>query len=190
MWGINKMKKFKKILVANRGEIAIRIFRACGELGIRTVAIYSEEDKNALFRTKADESYQIGKGKGPVDAYLSINEIIDLAKAKGADAIHPGYGFLSENSDFAKQCEDAGIEFIGPTHEMMEQLGDKIKSKLVAHEVGVPTIPGVEEAIKPKKTQRNSRILRLSGYAESVCRRRRTRDAYRKKSGRSDYRIQ
>lgn len=84
------MKKFKKILVANRGEIAIRIFRACGELGIRTVAIYSEEDKNALFRTKADESYQIGKGKGPVDAYLSINEIIDLAKAKGADAIHPG----------------------------------------------------------------------------------------------------
>lgn len=141
------MKKFKKILVANRGEIAIRIFRACSELGIRTVAIYSEEDKNALFRTKADESYQIGKGKGPVDVYLSITEIIELAKAKGVDAIHPGYGFLSENSDFAKQCEDAGIEFIGPTHKMMDQLGDKIKSKIVAHEVGVPTIPGVEEAI-------------------------------------------
>ena len=156
------MKKFKKILVANRGEIAIRIFRACGELGIRTVAIYSEEDKNALFRTKADESYQIGKGKGPVDAYLSINEIIDLAKAKGADAIHPGYGFLSENSDFAKQCEDAGIEFIGPTHEMMEQLGDKIKSKLVAHEVGVPTIPGVEEAIKSEEDAK--KFAEFCGY--------------------------
>ena len=142
------MKKFKKVLVANRGEIAIRIFRACSELGIRTVAIYSEEDKNALFRTKADESYKVGKGKGPVDAYLGITEIIELAKAKGVDAIHPGYGFLAENSDFAKQCEDAGIEFIGPTHEMMDQLGDKIKSKIVAHEVGVPTIPGVEEAIK------------------------------------------
>ncbi len=142
------MKKFKKILVANRGEIAIRIFRACAELGIRTIAIYSEEDKNALFRTKADESYQIGKGKGPVDVYLSITEIIDLAKAKGADAIHPGYGFLSENSDFAKQCEEAGIEFIGPDYKMMNRLGDKIQSKIVAHEVGVPTIPGVEEAIK------------------------------------------
>ncbi len=145
------MKKFKKILVANRGEIAIRIFRACSELGIRTVAIYSEEDKNALFRTKADESYQIGKGKGPVDVYLSITEIIELAKAKGVDAIHPGYGFLSENSDFAKQCEDAGIEFIGPTHVMMDQLGDKIKSKIVAHTVGVPTIPGVEEAIQSEE---------------------------------------
>ena len=142
------MKKFKKVLVANRGEIAIRIFRACSELGIRTVAIYSEEDKNANFRSKADESYKIGKGKGPVDAYLGITEIIELAKSKGVDAIHPGYGFLSENSDFAQQCAEAGIEFIGPTHEMMDQLGDKIKSKLVAHEVGVPTIPGVEEAIK------------------------------------------
>ncbi len=145
------MKKFKKVLVANRGEIAIRIFRACSELGIRTVAIYSEEDKNALFRTKADESYQIGKGKGPVDAYLGITEIIDLAKLKGVDAIHPGYGFLAENSDFAKKCEEAGIEFIGPTHIMMDQLGDKIKSKIVAHEVNVPTIPGVEEAIKSEE---------------------------------------
>ncbi len=142
------MKKFKKILVANRGEIAIRIIRACHELDIRTVAIYSEEDKNALFRTKADESYKVGKGKSPVDAYLGITEIIDLAKAKGVDAIHPGYGFLSENADFALQCAGAGIEFIGPTHAMMEQLGDKIKSKIVAHQVGVPTIPGVDAAIQ------------------------------------------
>lgn len=142
------MRKFKRILVANRGEIAIRIFRACKELGIRSVAIYSEEDKNSLFRTKADESYLIGKGKAPVEAYLSISEIIDLAKAKGVDAIHPGYGFLAENTAFAQQCEEAGIEFIGPDHIMMDRLGDKIKSKIVAHEVGVPTIPGVDEAIK------------------------------------------
>lgn len=144
---MKEIKKFKRVLVANRGEIAIRIFRACQELGIRTVAIYSEEDKNALFRTKADEAYQIGKGKAPVAAYLGIDEIIELAKAKGVDAIHPGYGFLSENVEFAKACEDAGIEFIGPTHEMMDRLGDKIKSKIVANEVGVPTIPGVEAAI-------------------------------------------
>ena len=95
-------RKFKRVLVANRGEIAIRIFRACHELGIRTVAIYTEEDKCALFRTKANESYLIGKGKGPVEAYLNMDEIISLAKKKHVDAIHPGYGFLSENPEFAK----------------------------------------------------------------------------------------
>ncbi|MDU1177485.1 MAG: biotin carboxylase N-terminal domain-containing protein, partial [Peptoniphilus harei] len=98
------MKKFKRILVANRGEIAIRIFRAAREMGIRSVAIYSEEDRLALFRTKADESYEIGKGKSPLDAYLDIDEIISLAKKKGVDAIHPGYGFLSENPEFARKC--------------------------------------------------------------------------------------
>ncbi len=148
---VEKSKKFKRVLVANRGEIAIRIFRACKELGIRCVAIYSEEDKNSLFRTKADESYRVGKGKSPVDAYLAIDEIIELAKAKGVDAIHPGYGFLSENVEFAKACEENGITFIGPTHEMMEALGDKIQSKIVANKVGVPTIPGVEEAIKSEE---------------------------------------
>lgn len=148
---MKEIRKFKRVLVANRGEIAIRIFRACQELGIRTVAVYSEEDKNTLFRTKADESYQIGKGKAPVAAYLGIDEIIDLARAKGVDAIHPGYGFLSENVEFAKACEAAGIEFIGPTPEMMDRLGDKIKSKIVADEVGVPTIPGVEAAIKTEE---------------------------------------
>ncbi|RKD28964.1 pyruvate carboxylase [Thermohalobacter berrensis] len=140
-------KKFKRVLVANRGEIAIRVFRACQELGIRTVAIYSNEDKCSLFRTKADEAYLIGKNKDPIEAYLSIDEIIDLAVKKGVDAIHPGYGFLSENPEFARKCEEAGIEFIGPTHEMMEKLGDKIKSKIVAKKVGVPTIPGVEKPI-------------------------------------------
>lgn len=142
-----EIKKFKRVLVANRGEIAIRIFRACKELGIRSVAIYSEEDKNTLFRTKADESYQVGKGKSPVDAYLAIDEIIALAKAKGVDAIHPGYGFLSENVEFAKACEEAGIVFIGPDHKMMDALGDKVKSKIVANSVHVPTIPGVTENV-------------------------------------------
>ena len=145
---MGEIKKFKRVLVANRGEIAIRVFRACRELGIRTVAIYSEEDKNSLFRTKADEAYQIGKGKTPVGAYLSIDEIIALAKAKGVDAIHPRYGFLAEKEEFAKTCAEAGIEFIGPTAEMMNQLGDKIQSKIVAHSVGVPTVPGVEKAIE------------------------------------------
>ena len=144
---MKEVKKFKRILVANRGEIAIRVIRACRELGIRSVAIYSEEDRNTLFRTKADESYQIGKGKSPVDAYLAIDEIIELAKAKGVDAIHPGYGLLSENREFAKACEDAGIEFIGPTSEMMARLGDKIQSKIVAKSVNVPIITGVEKAI-------------------------------------------
>lgn len=148
---MGEIKKFKRVLVANRGEIAIRVFRACQELGIRTVAVYSEEDKHSLFRTKADESYQIGKGKTPVGAYLGIDEIIALAKAKGVDAIHPGYGFLAENVEFAKTCEAAGIEFIGPTAEMMDKLGDKIKSKIVANSVGVPTIPGVEKAIETEE---------------------------------------
>ena len=148
---MGEIKKFKRVLVANRGEIAIRVFRACQELGIRTVAVYSEEDKHSLFRTKADESYQIGKGKTPVGAYLGIDEIIALAKAKGVDAIHPGYGFLAENVEFAKACAAAGIEFIGPTAEMMDRLGDKIKSKIVANSVGVPTIPGVEKAIETEE---------------------------------------
>ncbi len=159
---MREIKKFKKVLVANRGEIAIRIFRACNELGIRSVGIYSEEDKNALFRQKADESYLVGKGKAPVAAYLGIDEIIELAKAKGVDAIHPGYGFLSENVEFAKACSDSGIEFIGPTHHMMEKLGDKIQSKIVAAEVGVPTIPGVETAIETE--QEALEIARKTGY--------------------------
>lgn len=126
------IKKFKRVLVANRGEIAIRIFRACHELGIRTVAIYSNEDKCSLFRTKADEAYLIGNGKGPVEAYLNIDEIVNLALKKGVDAIHPGYGFLSENAEFARKCQEAGIEFIGPNADMMDSLGDKIQSKIVA----------------------------------------------------------
>jgi len=114
------VRKFRKVMAANRGEIAIRIFRACTELGIGTVAIYSEQDKLALHRYKADEAYLIGKGKGPIDAYLAIDEIIDLARRKEIDAIHPGYGFLSENPDFSAACERAGIVFIGPTSAIQQ----------------------------------------------------------------------
>lgn len=145
------MGKFKRVMIANRGEIAIRIIRACKELGIRTVAIYSEEDKAALFRTKADEAYRIGKNKGPIEAYLNIDEIIALALKKGVDAIHPGYGFLSENPEFARKCIEAGIEFIGPLPEMMERLGDKIQSKIVAAKAGVKTIPGVDKPIESEE---------------------------------------
>lgn len=156
------IKKFKRVLVANRGEIAIRIFRACHELGIRTVAIYSNEDKCSLFRTKADEAYLIGNGKGPVEAYLNIDEIVNLALKKGVDAIHPGYGFLSENAEFARKCQEAGIEFIGPNADMMDSLGDKIQSKIVAKKAGVPTIPGVD---KPIETQEQAfEFADISGY--------------------------
>jgi pyruvate carboxylase len=159
-------KKFKRVLVANRGEIAIRIFRACHELGIRTVAIYTEEDKFALFRTKAHEAYQIGKNKGPVEAYLNIDEIINLALKKHVDAIHPGYGFLSENADFARRCEEAGIEFIGPKSEMMESLGDKIQSKIAAKKAGVPVIPGVDKAIASEDEA--IEVAKMCGYPVMV----------------------
>ncbi|MGI6013889.1 MAG: pyruvate carboxylase [Oscillospiraceae bacterium] len=141
------MKQIKKVLVANRGEIAIRVFRACHELGLSTVAIYSKEDIYNLFRTKADESYLIGENKTPLGAYLDIQGIIDLAKRVGVDAIHPGYGFLSENADFAKACEDAGILFIGPPSSVLAQMGDKLAAKEIAKACNVRTIPGTEHPL-------------------------------------------
>mgnify|MGYP002571784011 CR=1 FL=1 len=129
-------KQFKKVLVANRGEIAIRIFRACAELGIKSVGIYSKEDKYSLFRTKADESYLIGEDKGPIDAYLDMDGIIELAKEKNVDAIHPGYGFLAENPEFIRKCEENGIVFIGPSADIMDRMGDKINSKKVIQIIG------------------------------------------------------
>ena len=123
------INSFKKVLVANRGEIAIRIYRACAELGIKSVGIYSKEDKYGLFRTKADESYLIGKDKGPVDAYLDIDGIIDLAKRKNVDAIHPGYGFLSENRNLYVNVKKMALAFIGPTADIMNMMGDKINAK-------------------------------------------------------------
>ncbi len=129
------MEKIKKILAANRSEIAIRIFRAAEESGIRTAAIYSKEDRFALHRFKTDESYLVGEGKGPIQAYLDINSIIDIAKKAGVDAIHPGYGFLSENPEFADLCEKNNIIFIGPTPEILSRLGNKTAAKEVADEV-------------------------------------------------------
>ena len=156
------LKKFNKILVANRGEIAIRIFRACSELGIKSVGIYSKEDKYSLFRTKADESYLIGEDKGPIDAYLDIDAIIDLAKRKNVDAIHPGYGFLAENPELVRKCKENGITFIGPSVDIMNMMGDKINSKKIAKEVNVPTIPGVEHAIKDFKEAKET--ANIIGY--------------------------
>ena len=141
-------KKIKKVLVANRGEIAIRIFRACADLGLHTVAMYSKEDVYSSFRSKADEAYQIGEQLGPVGAYLNIDLIIDLAKKRGVDAIHPGYGFLAENADFARACEANGIIFIGPPSKVLEQMGDKLKAKEIAISCGVPIIPGSTEPLK------------------------------------------
>jgi pyruvate carboxylase len=138
------MTEFKKLLIANRGEIAIRVMRAANELGKRTVAVYAAEDKLSLHRFKADEAYLIGEGMGPVAAYLSIDEIIRVAKASGADAIHPGYGLLSENPHFVDACAAAGIAFIGPKADTMRALGDKASARRVAIEAGVPVIPATE----------------------------------------------
>lgn len=138
------MTEFKKILIANRGEIAIRVMRAANEMGKKTVAVYAEEDKLGLHRFKADEAYRIGEGMGPVAAYLSIPEIIRVAKECGADAIHPGYGLLSENPDFVDACVQNGITFIGPRAETMRSLGDKASARKVAIAAGVPVIPATE----------------------------------------------
>jgi pyruvate carboxylase len=134
----------RKVLCANRGEIAIRIFRACNELGIRTVGIYSEEDRVSEHRHKADEAYLVGRGKRPIEAYLGIDEILDVAKQCGADAIHPGYGFLSENPAFARACEQRGVRFIGPHSEVVALMGDKVEAKGLAVKARVPVVPGVE----------------------------------------------
>ena len=150
-----KLNKIRKVLVANRGEIAIRIFRACTELNIRTVAIYSKEDNGSYHRYKADEAYLIGEGKKPIDAYLDIEGIIDLAKNSGVDAIHPGYGFLSENILFAKRCEEEGIIFIGPTSNHLHMFGDKVRARTEALRAGLPVIPGSDGTIHSVDEVRN-----------------------------------
>lgn len=144
-------KEFKKVLIANRGEIAMRIFRACHDLGLQTIAIYSNEDTYSLFRTAADESYLIGENLSPLGAYLDIPRIIDLAKKHHADAIHPGYGFLSENGDFARACEEAGIKFIGPSSKVLDLMGDKLSAKQIALECNVPTTPGTAKPLASRE---------------------------------------
>lgn len=150
----------KKLLVANRSEIAVRIFRSASELNLRTVAIYAEEDRFGVHRFKADEAYLVGKGKGPVAAYLDIDSIISIAKEKRVDMIHPGYGFLSENADFARACEEAGIVFIGPRPELLESMGDKVAAKKAADKAGVPTLPATPKPVsKPAEALRWGRKI-------------------------------
>jgi pyruvate carboxylase len=160
--------KISKILVANRSEIAIRVFRAANELGIKTVAIWAEEDKYSLHRFKADESYQVGRGPhldkdlGPIESYLSIEEVIRVARLSGADAIHPGYGLLSESPEFADACEQAGITFIGPRPDTMRRLGNKVAARNLAIEVGVPVVPATEPL--PDDIETAKRLAGEIGY--------------------------
>jgi pyruvate carboxylase len=138
-------------MAANRSEIAVRIFRAGTELGLKTLAVFAQEDRFCIHRYKADEGYLIGRGKGPVAAYLDIDSIIAVAKEKGVDAIHPGYGFLSENADFARACEKAGIIFVGPRSELLDMMGDKTAARAVAKKIGVPVLPGTEEPVSDRE---------------------------------------
>ncbi|XP_050550163.1 pyruvate carboxylase, mitochondrial isoform X2 [Spodoptera frugiperda] len=144
-------KPIRSVLVANRGEIAIRVFRACTELGIRSVAIYSEQDKLQMHRQKADESYIVGKGLPPVEAYLSIPEIIRVAKENDVDAVHPGYGLLSERADFAQAILDAGLRFIGPSPFVVQQMGDKVAARKAAIDAKVPIVPGTDGPVTTKE---------------------------------------
>jgi pyruvate carboxylase len=140
----------KKLLVANRSEIAIRVFRAATELGLRTVAVYAQEDRFSMHRFKADEAYLVGEGKGPVGAYLDIEGIIAIAKEHGVDLIHPGYGFLSENAKFARACREAGLEFVGPKAELLELMGDKVAARALTQKLKVPTLPGTEDPVSDR----------------------------------------
>ena len=135
---------FRKVLVANRGEIAIRAFRAAYELGAGTVAVFPHEDRNSLHRLKADESYEIGEPGHPVRAYLSVEEIIKAARKAGADAVYPGYGFLSENPELAKACADAGITFVGPPSDVLELTGNKARAIAAARAAGLPVLKSSE----------------------------------------------
>jgi pyruvate carboxylase len=150
MADLHPIRPFKKLLAANRSEIAIRIFRAGTELDLRTVAIYAQADRFCLHRFKADEAYLVGEDKGPVAAYLDIESIVAIAKEKGVDAIHPGYGFLSENAHFARACAEAGITFVGPRPDLLEMMGDKTAARALAQKINVPVLPGNEEAISDR----------------------------------------
>src|SRR5262245_21128346 len=157
-----------KILVPNRSEIAIRVLRAANELGIKTVAIWAEEDKYSLHRFKADESYQVGRGPhlerdlGPIESYLAIDEVIRVARLSGADAIHPGYGLLSESPEFVVACDAAGITFIGPRPATMRQLGNKVAARNLAISIGVPVVPATDPL--PEDDKEIQRLAAEIGY--------------------------
>src|ERR1700683_4061549 len=142
-----RSKMFKKILIANRGEIAVRIIRACRELDIATVAVYSDVDRAALHVRKSDEAYAIGPAPA-AESYLRIDKILDIAKRSGAEAIHPGYGFLSENAKFAQACADAGVKFIGPTPHSMNLMGSKTRARQAMEKAGVPFVPGTSRGVE------------------------------------------
>ena len=168
---------FKKILIANRGEIAVRVLRACHEMGIAAVVVYSDVDRAALHVRKADEAYPIGPAAAS-ESYLNISKILDVAKRSGADAIHPGYGFLSENAKFAQACADAGVKFIGPTAAAMEAMGSKTRARQAMENAGVPFVPGhLARRRVGRRGRAGSRENRLSGDAESGGRWRRQRHA-------------
>ena len=162
----------KKVLIANRGEIAVRIIRACREMGIRTVAIYSEADKNALHTTLADEAICIGPAPSQ-KSYLNMKAILEAACLTGADSIHPGFGFLSENANFAKICKEMGIKFIGPESTLIDLLGNKSQAKQTMKKAGVPVVPGSEGLLNSKKQAsiRISRANEVSSHVKSFCRR-------------------
>ncbi|MDE2304679.1 MAG: pyruvate carboxylase [Gammaproteobacteria bacterium] len=151
------LRPIRSLLIANRGEIAIRVMRAASELGIRTIAIYSQEDRFSLHRTKADESYLVGEGKGPVEAYLDVEDIVRIAREADADAVHPGYGFLSESPEFAEACEAAGLIFVGPQPQTMRRLGNKVEARLLAESAGVPVMPAT-----PPLPADEAEVLRLA----------------------------
>lgn len=155
---------FRKILIANRGEIAVRIIRACEERGLRTVAVYSDADRQALHVRRADEAYHIGPAPA-AESYLRIDRILDVARRSGADAIHPGYGFLAENAEFAQACADAGVVFIGPPPAAIVAMGDKVEARRRMRAAGVPTVPGTEAGLPPDELQRAAEEL---GYPVMV----------------------
>ena len=157
----------KKILAANRSEIAVRVFRSATELNLRTVAVYAEEDRFGVHRFKADEAYLVGKGKGPVAAYLDIEGVVSIAKEKGVDLIHPGYGFLSENAPFARACSKAGLTFVGPSPELLEQMGDKVAARQAAEQAGVPTLPATPLPPGPESPGSGIRITSPSRFAKT-----------------------
>ena len=173
-------KRISKVLVANRGEIAIRVFRACNELNIQTVGIYSKEDSGTYHRYKADEAYLVGEGKKPIDAYLDIEGIIEIAKHSEVDAIHPGYGFLSENIHFARRCQEEGIIFIGPELRHLDMFGDKVKARTQAELANIPIIPGSDGPVNDvAEVAAFGDRIRIPYYHKSFIRWRRTRNANR-----------
>src|SRR3984885_1798038 len=156
------MPHIRSILVANRGEIAIRVMRAASELAVRTVAIYSQEDRFSLHRTKADEAYLVGRGRGPIEAYLDIEDVLRIAREGHVDAIHPGYGFLAENPQFAQACEEARIVFVGPSPQTMRTLGNKVAARNLATSVGVPVMPATPAL--PADPEACAHLARDIGY--------------------------